>query len=114
MNSLKKNIYENYIEGGGGGASIRFGGGGGTGLNIGGGGGTFIGGGGGIMWGGRIPGGMWGPPCGPEPGGGPAGSFLKANWRKNCLVSLFQWVQNLFSDLSTSLLGTCQQGNALL
>lgn len=34
------------------------------------------------------------------------GSILNENWRKNCFVSLFQCVQNLVSDLSTSLLGT--------
>lgn len=34
------------------------------------------------------------------------GSILNANCRKNCLVSLFQWVQNLESCFSTSLLGT--------
>ncbi len=33
-------------------------------------------------------------------------SFLKANCKKNCLVSLFQCVQNLPSAFSTSLLGT--------
>lgn len=31
---------------------------------------------------------------------------MKWNWRKNCLVSRFQWVQNLPSALSISLLGT--------
>ena len=31
---------------------------------------------------------------------------LKLNWRKNSLVSLFQWDQNLVSDLSTSREGT--------
>lgn len=43
------------------------------------------------------------------PGGGGGGaieglrpSSLKENWRKNCLASLFQWVQNLPSLLSTS------------
>lgn len=59
---------------------MRLGGGGGTGLNMGG-GGTLIGGG--SMCGGLIC--MGGPPI-----GGPSGSFLKANWRKNCFVSLFQ------------------------
>lgn len=110
--------------GGGGGIIMPLGGGGGTGLNIGGIPGPPDRGGGGSMceWGpGRMRG--WGPgppgmpgiPPGMPPGipGMPPGmgwppipsfSSLNANWRKNCLVSLFQCVQNF--SLSTSRLGT--------
>lgn len=111
---------------GGGGGTGRFpilGGGGGTGLNRGGGGGIPGGisglgggggcprGGGGMGGGGRLGGGPGSPIGGVGGGGGLAcgccfGSFLKANWRKNCFVSLFQWVQNLPSVFSTSRLGT--------
>lgn len=43
--------------------------------------------------------------------GGCLGSILNENCKKNCLVSLFQWVQNFVSDLSTSLLGTWKKFN---
>ena len=44
---------------------------------------------------------------GPRPPPPPRGSTsLKLNCRKNSLVSLFQWLQNLVSDLSTSRDGT--------
>ena len=86
-------------------------GGGGTGLNAGG-GGTPGPDDGGLGGGGRFEGGAGGRD-GTMAGGGagpvlpPRGSIsLKLNWRKNSLVSLFQWVQNLVSDLSTSLEGT--------
>ena len=67
------------------------------------GGGRGGGGGGSIVGGG---------PGGPGMGGlflSMAGLFLNANWRKNSFVSLFQRVQNLFSDLSTSLDGTLNE-----
>lgn len=35
--------------------------------------------------------------------------FLNANWRKNCLLSLFHNDQNTFSDLSTSLDGILKE-----
>lgn len=77
------------------------GGGGGTGSNGGGGGTPIMGapGGGGK----RMP---WFSHIFEGGGGILSGSILNANWRKNCLVSLFQWVQNLESCFSTSLLGT--------
>ena len=91
------------IWGGGGGICIpgaKRAGGGGTGLNIGG-----LGGGGGT--------GTIGPNPGLIRGTGGGGtlptdgfSFLNANCKKNCFVSLFQWVQNFPSAFSTSLLGT--------
>lgn len=77
------------IPGGGGGGPIIWGGGGGG--NIGGGGGREP----------RI--------AGEGAGGGRKeglGSLRNENCKKNCLVSLFQWVQNFVSPLSTSLLGT--------
>ena len=59
------------------------------------------------------------PPPPPAGGGGGAnlgggGAFLvfsnlKANWRKNCFVSRFQYVQNLRSLLSTSRLGNLNE-----
>lgn len=67
----------------------------------------IIGGRGGKPGGGGMPGGPGGP-GGPARGGGTGGtifalgSTLKANCRKNCLVSLFHVVH----DLSTSRLGT--------
>ena len=99
-----------YVGGGGGiGIPVKRAGGGGTGLNIGG-----LGGGGGGT--GTIE--------GPNPGRirGTGGgtfpidgfSFLKANCRKNCFVSLFQCVQNFPSAFSTSLLGTCKKINIFI
>lgn len=93
------------MDGGGGGIGGIPESGGIPGLNIGGGG---LGGGGGTI-------------AGPSPenfvngtGGGITFpiigfSFLNANCKKNCFVSLFQCVQNLPSAFSTSLLGTCQR-----
>lgn len=105
----KKNLLELYqmhyaIWGGGGGICIplaRRAGGGGTGLNMGG-----LGGGGGTgtieLSPGLIKGTAGGGGTLPTDGF----SFLNANCRKNCFVSLFQWVQNFPSAFSTSLLGT--------
>lgn len=73
---------------GGGGGPSKAGGGGGIGLKR----------GGGMKLGGIK--GRSGPSRGMR------ASTLKENWRKNCLVSIFQWVQNLVSLLSTALLGT--------
>ena len=79
-----------------------------------GGGGGWTKGGGGIGGGGRLGGGPGGRIGGVGGGGGLAcggclGSFLKANCKKNCFVSLFQCVQNLPSVFSTSRLGTCNR-----
>lgn len=91
---------QNYWGGGGTGKIPPImGGGGGIGLNMGGrgGGGT-----------GNIGGGGTPPIIGVRVTIVPGffASFLKANCKKNCFVSLFQWVQNLLSVFSTSLLGT--------
>jgi len=83
------------------------------GLKLGGGGGTPLPGG--MGGGGRLGGGTLGRPGGGMRAGGAgravfAGSInLKANCRKNSFVSLFQWDQNLPSDLSTSLDGTLKE-----
>lgn len=95
---------ENYAKWGGGGGICmpvaNNAGGGGTGLNIGG-----LGGGGTGTIGGPKPGLIRG-----TGGGGnlptDGFSFLNANCKKNCFVSLFQCVQNFPSAFSTSLLGT--------
>lgn len=115
---------------GGGGAIPPAGPGGGPGgkrgLKLGGGGGTPPGppgaiptgvpggiGGGGRLGGGTL--GRPGTPGGRSAGGGAdlaffAGSTnLKENCKKNSFVSLFQWDQNLDSDLSTSLEGTLNE-----
>lgn len=110
IGSVDKNVknYQFYLIpdhtfycGGGGTGKIPpiIGGGGGIGLNIGG-----LGGGGtGNMGGGGTP-----PIIGALVITAPGffASFLKANCRKNCLVSRFQCVQNLLSVFSTSRLGT--------
>ena len=92
-----------FILGGGGGAGLKLGGGG-TPPGPGGlgGGGKLDGGALDLAGGGINAGGGGRPPA-------LGSTSLKLNWRKNSLVSLFQWDQNLVSDLSTSREGTCRE-----